>query len=326
MNDRAEQAFRDAFAEHAAEDLGSPRQPQRRRFDVRWAVAAAVALVVLAIPVGMALMNRGGTSPNQPVVASPQPTNAETPLGGLPEPKPGWKWVSRGDIAVQVPAAWEYSNYSWMPWCLDTANSPAPQTPTKPEGPYVDSPAGVVPAIACPEVGPEFVQMHLGFGDAPLSDTTVKTPADGRKVFVVMAKDPKPADEALAGEILATARTFERDAAGCTPIGPITGFEDRPAAWDIANATGITAVGICRYSDNAHEPTQPNLVGSRLILDEATITDLVDGIAGAPGLRRRRLVLHRRLRAARRRRAPPHLQERHPRGVRPGGWLPQPRL
>lgn len=74
MNDRAEQAFRDAFAEHGAESI-EPVRP-RRRFDARWALAAAVALVVLAVPIGLFLQGRMG-SPNEPVVASPVTTPAD---------------------------------------------------------------------------------------------------------------------------------------------------------------------------------------------------------------------------------------------------------
>ena len=74
MNDRAEQAFRDAFAEHGAEDF-EPVQPPRRRFDARWAVAAVVALVVLAVPTVIFLAGRGGDA-NTPVVAEPANSSA----------------------------------------------------------------------------------------------------------------------------------------------------------------------------------------------------------------------------------------------------------
>ena len=274
MNDRAEQAFRDAFAEHGAEDF-EPVQPPRRRFDARWAVAAVVALVVLAVPTVIFLAGRGGDA-NTPVVAEPANSSASPPaLGGLPTADPGWKWVSRGEVAVQVPDAWPYSDYSWMPWCLNEAEEPA-----MPEGPYVDSPAGDVPAVACPEAGPEYVRMHVGFGEPEPGDTVVKTPADGTAVYVVMEAEPTAEDEVLAGQILGTATTFERDHAGCTPVGPFESTDTRPEPWDIRTADGVSQVGICRYSRYL-EQGEPNLSGS-LVIEGEDAVGLIEGIAAAP--------------------------------------------
>ena len=280
MNDRAEQAFRDAFAEHADEYI-EPVRP-RRRFDSRWAVAAAVALVVLAVPITLFLQGRGGTEV-EPVVASPATGGPDqaTSLSGLADAKEGWKWVSRGDVAVQVPESWPYSGYSWTPWCLNGAVEP-----TMPEGPFVEAPPGAIPAIACSPAGPEFVRMHLGFGapsEGGQSGATevLEHRVGANGVHVVLEASPSDDDRALAEEILSTATTFERDAAGCAPVGPITSVDDRPEPWDIPNSSGMQSVGICRYLDGT-EPGAPNLVGSRLLTDVDEVTSLLDGIASAP--------------------------------------------
>lgn len=292
MNDRAEQAFRDAFAEHGAEHIEPV--PARRRLDARWAVAAALAVVAVAVPVALALQGRGGpvtdpvvesttvTMPNPasngPVpsaTADPTPPDtATTTLSGLPPAKEGWRWVSRGDIAVQAPEDWPYESYSWMPWCLDGV--------TIPEGPYVDSPGGPTPDIGCGGEPPKSVPMHVGFGTAPGINEVIARSAGSSQVYVVLDENPTDEERALAEEILATATTFERDASGCSPFGPLTSPEDRPEAWDLAAATGIHTIGICRYEDNARNPGTPNLVGSRTLSSEEEVTNLVDGIAGAP--------------------------------------------
>lgn len=282
MNDRAEQAFRDAFAEHGAEDI-EPVRPPRRRLDARWALAAGVAVVALAVPGALLLGGRDADSETPEVAEPAQPADSASPgtpipvahLSGLEAPEDGWKWVSRRDVAVQVPESWPYSSYSWMPWCLNSAVEPA-----MPEGPYVDSPEGVIPYIGCPEVGPEYVRMHVGFGEPSPADTAVKTSADGAAVYVVMEAEPTTEEEALADQILSTATTFERDHAGCTPVGPFTSVEDRPEPWDIGAAEGVSQVGVCRYSPYPEEG-EPNLSGSLVIEGEGAV-GLVEGIAAAP--------------------------------------------
>jgi len=282
MNDRAEQAFRDAFAEHGAEPIQTVRP--RRRFDARWAVAAIVALIVLAIPLALYQNSRRA----EPVAATPattQPTPATAELSGLSVPKEGWKWVSRGDVAVQVPQAWGYSDYLRPDWCAWG------DEPTRPEGPYVATPPGPVLAIGCPDVGPEVVRMHVAFG-APTKDrmpTEIKMRAAGSGgVWVVLELVATDDDRALAEEILATTVTFERDASGCAPQVPFTSTDDRPDPWDIRTAAGVSSVGVCRYTDNAYSPETPNLDGSRLLNSEegaalvAAIVEAPEGVSGNP--------------------------------------------
>lgn len=274
MNDRAEQALRDAFAEHGAEPI-QPVRP-RRRFDMRWAVAAVIVLLVLAVPIALYQQNRGD-SHAEPVADQPSPSPAE--LSGLAAPKQGWKWVSRGDVAVQVPETWGFSDYLRSDWCVGDAEGP-----TMPEGPYVAINPGAVDLIACPDVGPEFVRMHVAFS-APTDDrTTTETlmrAVGSSGVWVVLELDATEQDRALAEEILATAVTFERDFAGCAPHVPFASADDRPDPWDIRTATGVSSVGVCRYTDNSYATENPNLEGSRLLNSEESVA-LVAAMAEAP--------------------------------------------
>ncbi len=272
MDDRAEQAFRDAFAEHGAEPI-RPVRP-RRRFDVRWAVAAVVALIVLAVPVALYQNSRGA----EPIAATPattQPPPTMTGLSGLPTPNQGWKWVSRGDVAAQVPQAWGFSSYLRPDWCAWGT-----VVPTMPEGPYVAISPGAAFAIGCPGVGPEFVRMHVDFAaptDDTLSTETLMRAVGSSGVWVVLEMDATDDDRTLAQEVLATAVTFERDSSGCAPQVPFASIDDRPDPWDIRTATGVRSVGVCRYFDNGI----PNLDGS-LVLDTDEGAELVAAIAEAP--------------------------------------------
>ncbi len=98
---------------------------------------------------------------------------------------------------------------------------------------------------------------------------------------MVLELDVTDDDRALAEEILATAVTFHRDASGCAPYIPFTSVDDRPGAWDIRTAEGVSNVGVCRYIDNPYAPETPNLDGSRLLNSDEGVT-LVAAIAEAP--------------------------------------------
>ncbi len=275
MNDRAEQAFRDAFAEHGAEPIQTVRP--RRRFDGRWAVAAVVALVALAVPITLYQQSRGAGRAEP--AATSQPALAVTELSGLATPKEGWKWVSHGDVAVQVPREWGFSDYLRPDWCVG-----GPEGPTMPEGPYVATSTLAAFSVGCPDVGPEFVRMHVDFA-APTDDTasteTLMRGVGSSGVWVVLEVDATADDRALAQEVLATAVTFERDASGCAPHAPFTSIEDRPDPWDIRTAEGVSAVGVCGYTDNSYAPETPNLDGSRP-MNSAEGAALVAAIAKAP--------------------------------------------
>lgn len=278
MSDRAEQAFRDAFAEQARVPLGrvAPKPPHRPHR--AWAVAAAVAAVALAIPLAVVL----GTRPVQ--VATPA---VPATVSGLPAPEEGWRWVSRGDVAVQVPDEWGWSDYAWTPWCL--GETPEPQPPATP---FVSTPAGPVAAIACPEWQPEWVQTYLDFAD-PAAEPPSLTPVLSRTVGttdvrVVLRADATAADEAVAQGILDSATVFERDAAGCAPVAPFADLEARPEAWDVTGAEGVVEVGLCRYLDYALEADRPNLTASRVLGGEeagaliAAVAAAPEGVSGNP--------------------------------------------
>lgn len=273
MNDRAEQAFRDAFDEQARVPLGQvqPKPPPRRR--TAWAVgAAAVAVVALAVPLVLVLNNR----PAQ--MATPA---APATVSGLPAAEDGWRWVSRGDVAVQVPEGWGYSDYAWVPWCLGATAEPVP-----PAGPFVSTPAGPVALIACPEFRPEWVQTYLEFAD-PTTQASALTPVMSRAVGsfdvrVTLRQGAGDDERATAERILDSAVEFVRDAAGCSPTSPFATLDDRPAvAWDVRGAESVVEVGVCRYSDDGLRQDGPNLTASRVISgDEAAA--LVAAIGEAP--------------------------------------------
>ncbi len=93
-------------------------------------VAVAAALVVAAIPTGLAIANGGdGSDPTPPV--------ATEPTSG---PDEGWRWESYRDVELQVPDGWGYGGGS--DWCI---GDPDLDSVT----PQVTRPGGVVATIGC---------------------------------------------------------------------------------------------------------------------------------------------------------------------------------
>ncbi|MHA6512602.1 hypothetical protein [Tessaracoccus sp. Z1128] len=267
MSDRSDQAFSGAMGQRAP--MGRKAPP--RLAHLVWAVVATVALVAMVVAVAVVLTSR----PVQ--VATPA---APTSVSGLPAPEDGWRWVSRGDVAAQVPEEWGYSDYAWVPWCLGATPEPVP-----PAGPFVSTPAGPVAAIACPEFQAGWVQTYLGFADPALEPSTL-TPVLSRTVAdvdvrVTLRQDAPDDERATAQKILDSAVEFERDAAGCTPHAPFSTLDDRPEAWDVSSATGVVEVGLCRHLDSASEGDRPNLSASRVVAGEEA-AGLVAAIAAAP--------------------------------------------
>lgn len=267
MSDRAEQAFRDAFTEQADVPLGMV-EPRRRRGPLPWLAAAAVVLVGLGVPLWL-LLDGGGEVALPADTTSPPVVETEPTLSGLPAPQEGWKWVSRYDVAVQVPQEWDYSGYAWASsaWCIN-----AESEPEVPEAPFVSSPTGAVAAIYCGEFRPEWVQMHLDWLPADvdpglaLTDQVSATVGE-TDVVVTLTADPSDQDRELAEKITGSAIIFERDTAGCSPNSPITDLDARPVpSWDITQVEDVLAVGLCRYEDRAHfgEPGSL-LMGSGLL-------------------------------------------------------------
>lgn len=282
MSDRAEQAFRDAFAEHADVELGAVESRRRRRGPLPWLAAAVVVLVALGVPMWLLLGgDRGDVATPATTTTAPATSEQHEPtLSGLPVPKDGWRWVSRFDLAVQVPEDWGYSRYSWMVgvYCADGQPSP----PVVPERPFVSTPPGVIPAIQCPPIEPEWVQTHLDWYPDPATPDGI-TEVMPRKVgtttvAVTLTADPTEEERTLAQEVVDSAVVFERDQAGCTPTSPIDGLEARPEpSWDVSDAGAVLALGLCRYDDL----TAGTLTGSRLV-EGAAAAALVEAIAAAP--------------------------------------------
>lgn len=309
MNDRAEQAFRDAFEEHSRVHF-DPIEPRTPRPWGRWLVAAAVAIIVLVVP-GYLVLNRqsatpaggetGGSGGDTAVPADPpsespsqqppsqdptsDPPPATATLSGLPAPKEGWKWVSRYGVAVQVPDEWNFGHHPKSQWCVGASEEGVPNLPDEP---FVVSPQWVSTAVACAEMDPKYEQMHLDWDvpRAPLDAVTevVQRELGGVLVHVVLTDEPSDEERALADEILSTAVTAERDHAGCAPTAPFGGYGQRPEPWDLANADGVVEqpieVGLCRYLPGWGDKTSM-LVASRL-LDAEEGSALLTKISQAP--------------------------------------------
>lgn len=142
----------------------------------------------------------------------PQPTPRPTPtapdLSVLPAAKQGWRWIVRDDAAIQVPATWLDSNWSWEGPCVGTM----------PDGPYVSTPEGEAPTRECPERDvPEAERpriMHLAVvkptaenPGLPMIGTEV-----GSVAFWVIFSDTQHAvgdENALAIEIIDTAVPYQ---------------------------------------------------------------------------------------------------------------------
>lgn len=282
MSDRAEQAFREAFAEQARIPLGgvAPRRP--RRGPLPWLAAAAVVLVALGVPLWLLLDGDGDVA--LPATTTSPSATGEQPrptLSGLPAPEEGWKWVSRHDVAVQVPEEWRYDDYAWSAssWCINGKSEP-----DVPEAPFVSSPSGAVAAIACPELRPEWVQMHLEWmpvgveSGTPLTEQVSAVVGD-TEVVVTLTAEPTDQDRALAGTITGSAVILERDAAGCVPVSPIADIDARPVpAWDVTEADEVSEVGLCRYQEQGDDSL---LMGSRLLVDDEAAA-FVRALAVAP--------------------------------------------
>lgn len=285
--DRAEDAFRAAFAQRARHDfvpldpalLSAPdarptaSAPPRARWP--WAVAA-VLVVALALPVTTWLRT----------LAAPPQTTAAAPASSasFPAPAAGFRYASMLDAVVQVPQSWGYAPALQSDWCVE--GKPAAS------GPFVDvAPLGrAVRAIGCPPVPAALQTLHLTWGRA--ADAVVATDAPGWGVTSRIVGRTRlsvvhtPADAGLAEQILASARAVEADHLGCPTTSPVQGDPvgvRRPtSALTLASMGVPTAAVVCLY-DRLVEPG-PHLLGSRR-LDAAAAAALAASMTGEPVLR-----------------------------------------
>jgi len=293
-DDRAEQAFRDAFAQHA-EDRVTPRLPvvRRRR---RWSVVAAVVAVLALVGGGgivAALQEDPVTRPANEPAPGPESTDV------LPAAPDGWRWATWHDVAVQVPASWRDGGEPKEDWCADWSG--LPKSDVRP-GPYVSRPVPMVTlSIAChaedegvPEVfGPAPLRMmrpHLTLAEpGALSDgeTSHRGWSASLRTFGdiqlrLYLADADPASARIARRVHASTRTFSTDDHGCDVTSPVQAEAPvRPAeAFDVATVARVDSISVCQY-DRLLGLDAPALMGSRRV-EGAEADALLAAIQAAP--------------------------------------------
>jgi len=280
--DRAEQAFRDAFADHLGDPLPEVMVGQRRRPRWPWlwaAVAAVVLVVVLAVArpgTFSALLAPAAPSEGQATrSAASLPSDLSTfpvpvAFAALPAPEPGWRWVSARDVAAQVPAAWVDRRVT--DWC-------AAEVPTTP---FVDTWTGDGnPAYGCGKALPAFVGVH------PVSDQTsfgVEGPGQSwsRDMGSVTLSvwTPGSTDQGIGQKILMSMRLITEDARGCAvQTAAVTSQHTSgpTPTTDLATLTGVDSAVLCQYQKG----TGSTLLTSSVIGGQK-LTDLVSALRAAP--------------------------------------------
>lgn len=234
MTDRAEQAFRDAFAEHANEAPLPLRSapPPRRRNPWLIAVAAAALVVAVAVPVGGILLDR---EPPQVPIANPAPA----PLTALPEPSNGFTWASAHGVAAEIPEGWLPSSLRES-GCAPVADAPV-RGFADPE------------PVDCPATGRSDVVLEFLLGrEQPVDNGPAKTrTVGGVTVWVGMPDDPNPAQEALAARILKSAVAVTVDENACPSEIPFTDASTRPEPWDLTSTSPTGSMSYCSYASSA---------------------------------------------------------------------------
>lgn len=294
--DRAEQAFRDAFAAHA-DDAPFVRLTVPTRRGVAWgrylSVAATVVLFALAgtVIVRMAGGSATGTSAVAPAGApapatgqedsqveratagaAGAPTESALPL---PAPRAGWRFESFRNLVFQVPQGWGYAPAINADWC---AADPRP-APTKP---FVDIARGVVPvrAIACPTAIPaDQLVMHLTFAENPDDKlpytlpkgwTMSQSAQPGAVVRIVHPSGEQP----LADEILATITPVTADHNGCPVASPIQQprfLEPQPGG-PLAEVSSVDSISVCQYGIGSS--ASPGLQASTVLTGASAAAEL----------------------------------------------------
>lgn len=286
-DERAEHAFRRAFADRAGEaearELQVPHGRSRRTGLIA-GLAAAAAVVAVVVPVVL-LAGDGGKEPSD---------------GLATEPAAGMRWAGYRGIEVQVPQDWGYGYSPERPDCIEP-DRPGEWDGDVPGIPYVEieQKGRPVRAIGCtpdPAVrGPEeFGQLPVALWQpyVRFSDPDEFGAADGEwehagwrltartvdDVRISVLSGPK-GEADLADRVFASVRQVDVDANGCATTSPVQAAQfSRPDAV-VPAADEVDAVAVCKYERTGTDA--PGLIGARRI-EGREAQDLVQAIHAAP--------------------------------------------
>lgn len=210
--------------------------------------------------------------------------------GTLPHARPGMRWVTYRDVAVQVPKHWDYGYEPGSDWCAGGIRQP--------KGPYVevDPGRGMVFDILCAEksAAPKV------FGPAPerlwRSHVVLESAARGKDVgparydgWTLTSRTVGDVrvrlltdDTAETEGILGSARTFDVDDHGCASTSSIqtSGFEGPDQPFDVRDVDAVDSISVCQY-DRTVRDGSPGLMGSRS-MEGRDAARLLAGLKAAP--------------------------------------------
>lgn len=294
--DREERAFRTALAARARAyepvDRAVRTRPARRPpWGALGGIAAALVLVAgLVTLVLTADRNPSGTT------ASSGAAGAASAAATVPDPAAGMRWVSRYDVAVQVPSSWPYADPPARPDCIRT-----PADYHGPQGPYVaadtefrgETAQGcIAPATQAPKAfGPLLFQLwqpYLAFaradayGHGPDGTWTYRgwTLTRWTVSGVQLSLLTDPDQGGLAHRIRASARTFSVNENGCPATSPVQAkrFVKPPTI----GGWFASSISVCQY-DRTHGTSRPGLIGSRVVSDPTSLLDAIDKAPSGSG-------------------------------------------
>lgn len=230
------------------------RAKLRRRRAVA-AVAVTTAVVLAAVPVGIALIGDspdGGSDGN--VVTSDLPT--------IPD---GWRWESWRDIQLAVPADWDEGSPSQ--YCVSGSTSGA-----------IDRGDGFSTLVACEHSLGSGVVFRPGVAKEPLVDVEgvgERLSLGGNTVDVIAA------DQATLDAIVASAHVFESaDSRGCALVFDAPSVMSADGAYvDMPDSGSLT---VCQYTGTPDGDETTYELRSSTTLSEAAAGALRDAIAAAP--------------------------------------------
>jgi hypothetical protein len=230
------------------------RSKLRRRRTVA-AVAMTTAVVLGAVPVGIALLGDSPDGGSDDVVASTLPT--------VPD---GWRWESWHDIQLAVPANWDEGSPSQ--YCI--GNDPSAGA--------IDRGDGFSTLVACEHsLGPGVV-FRLGAAKEPLVDIEgvgERLSLGGNTVDVIAA------DQATLDAIVATAHVFDSaDSRGCAPLFDADTVMSAGGSFETMADSG--SLTVCQYTGTPGDDATTYDLRSSATLDDSAASVLRDAIAAAP--------------------------------------------